>query len=233
MPEFTPAVSTHSPYLETANPRGSAIGDVPAREVVRCHGCQLVQFRTLSGMCRRCYRPLQLPQPESQAAEKIRSEYHTEAPLSTGEHGMGAATELHGKTMKEFQLGARLRELRERNYMTQAEVAVRAHVPRTYVSRIEHAHLLPGLSVSQRIADALGVELLDLIPNPSEPEAPVSSNDYYWNAFLRYFRLLREDDQSAVVSRVRSMLPNTRAGATLNFQPVRVAPAAPHASSLL
>ena len=42
----------------SGEPQQSIAEAVPAREVVRCGSCLLVQFRTQSDHCRRCAKPL-------------------------------------------------------------------------------------------------------------------------------------------------------------------------------
>jgi transcriptional regulator with XRE-family HTH domain len=113
--------------------------------------------------------------------------------------------------MQELSLGARLRTIRESRSLTQAQLARKAHVPRTYVSRIEHAHLLPGLGVAQRLADALGVGLLDLVHNHSGGGSR-NTHDGYWNSLVRFYRGLGEEQRYAVLSKVRAMLGQRRIG---------------------
>src|ERR1017187_8984986 len=50
------------------SPPGGVITAACTREVVRCNGCFLVQFRTSSDLCRRCANPL-LPQPPPNLGE--------------------------------------------------------------------------------------------------------------------------------------------------------------------
>ncbi len=40
--------------LQSDSPQSHA----PSRDVVRCEGCSLVQYRTVSDLCRRCDKPL-------------------------------------------------------------------------------------------------------------------------------------------------------------------------------
>jgi transcriptional regulator with XRE-family HTH domain len=182
----------------------SGVASAPAaREVLRCNQCHLVQFRTLSDLCRRCGYALPRPQAELEAlAEQADAE--AQASLCAGGAGAQIAADLPGKAIQELSLGARLRAIRESRNLTQAQLAKKARVPRTYVSRIEHAHLLPGLGVAQRLADALCVGLLDLVPNRGGGSSP--AHDGYWNSLVRYYRGLGEDQRYAVLSKVRAML---------------------------
>lgn len=178
---------------------------LPAREVLRCAQCQLVQFRTASDLCRRCGRPLprllefaDVASPEAEKTVQMAGEAPNRfVPLR--------AVEYHGKTMRNFSLGPRLRELREFGGLTQSDIARKARVPRTYISRIEHSHLLPGLGVVQRLAEALSVGILDLIPGAAGESEP-SSCDPYWTSLALHFGQLRSERKSLVLAKVRAML---------------------------
>lgn len=54
--------------------------------------------------------------------------------------------------------------------MTQRELARRAHVTVTYVSRLESGAAAPGIDLVERLALALGVPLSQLLPSPSLPD---------------------------------------------------------------
>lgn len=56
-----------------------------------------------------------------------------------------------------------LRSLRSKAGLSQEELALRAEVNRTYVAKLELARNQPTLSVLLSLAEALGVELPDLI----------------------------------------------------------------------
>jgi transcriptional regulator with XRE-family HTH domain len=180
-----------------------------AREVLRCNECHLVQFRTHSDLCRRCAHALPRPQAELEAAAE-----QAEAQSRASHCGDGAGTEIDsampGQALQELSLGGRLRAIRESRSLTQAQLAKKARVPRTYVSRIEHAHLLPGLGVAQRLADALEVGLLDLVPSHGGGGSSRSAHDGYWNSLVRYYRGLGEEQRYEVLSKVRAMLGQRR-----------------------
>jgi transcriptional regulator with XRE-family HTH domain len=58
----------------------------------------------------------------------------------------------------------RLRELRVGRGMTQADLAGRAKVTTTYISKLESAGAAPGIDLVAKLAASLGVGLADLIP---------------------------------------------------------------------
>lgn len=57
----------------------------------------------------------------------------------------------------------RLKELRESRRVTQAELARRLGVDRSYVSRIEHGQRLPGLTMLAQLARYFGCRLEELV----------------------------------------------------------------------
>ena len=77
----------------------------------------------------------------------------------------------HGAVVERF--ARRLRELRVQRGLTQAELAKRAEVTTTYVSKLESAGAAPGIDLVEKLATALGVAPAELIPgeSPADPEA--------------------------------------------------------------
>ena len=62
------------------------------------------------------------------------------------------------------RLATVLRELRERQELTQEQLAKRAKVARSYVALIEAGHKKnPSLEILKRLARALGVPVTDLL----------------------------------------------------------------------
>ncbi|MBI1955174.1 MAG: helix-turn-helix domain-containing protein [Acidobacteria bacterium] len=186
--------------------------EIQEREVVRCHRCQLVQFRTLSDLCRRCTYPLP-PIPRWDAA--LAADTHrapdqrtpNSAPFAADRSLARSDLQLRGKTAREFTIGRRLRELREQKHLTQQEMAVRAGVPRTYISRIENARLLPGPLMLHRIADALSVAMLDLLPHNQNGNGHLEGvADSYWTELVQHFSHLRSEQILLVLSHARSLV---------------------------
>ena len=128
----------------------------------------------------------------------------------------GSGMQPRGKTARELTIGRKLRELREERHLTQQEMAGRAGVPRTYISRIENARLLPGPVMLFRIADALAVAILDLLPqSKNSSAAPELADATYWTTFVSYFTQLRPGDMAFVVSHAREMLEDDRTPALM------------------
>jgi transcriptional regulator with XRE-family HTH domain len=175
----------------------------------------LVQFRTSTNNCRRCDKPLPLA---------IRYEA---PPESTG--GLIAFPDRHGlqprgKTAREITIGRKLRELREERHLTQQDMAAKAGVPRTYISRIENARLLPGPVMLNRISDALGVAILDLLPSGKNTLGAVEFDDeVYWDSFTSLFEQLRPGDMSMVVAKAHDMLEGIGPVSTAEYYPLAMA----------
>ena len=61
------------------------------------------------------------------------------------------------------EVGDKIRRLREHHNLTQVDVCGRAGIDIASYSRIEQGHASPLLDTLIRIADAMGVELADLV----------------------------------------------------------------------
>jgi transcriptional regulator with XRE-family HTH domain len=61
------------------------------------------------------------------------------------------------------QVGAQIRRVREHHNLTQQDVCGRSGIDIATYSRIEQGHASPLLDTLIRIADAIGVELADLV----------------------------------------------------------------------
>jgi transcriptional regulator with XRE-family HTH domain len=184
-----------------------------ARDVVRCEHCTLVQFRTTSGMCRRCMECLpERVTPEWASAADREPQTPSARPVASASQELAPADRRgRDSIMRELAVGNRVRELRESKSLTQEQVAAKAGVPRTYISRIENAHLLPGTNMIHRLADAMGVSMLELIPltdagQEKQRRSSPSVEDVLWRSFSQYLRNLRDEQVSAIVWQARAML---------------------------
>ncbi|RAN37980.1 helix-turn-helix domain-containing protein [Hyphomonas sp. GM-8P] len=65
-------------------------------------------------------------------------------------------------TLREI-FATNLKRLRQQNCLSQEELAGLAEIDRTYVSLLERAQYSATLDVVQRIADAFGVEPIELL----------------------------------------------------------------------
>lgn len=135
---------------QTAGPvTGSTSGSViqmPAREVIRCEHCTLVQFRTRDSLCRRCHKSLDMPEP-------------TVAPGPVPVAGCKPAPE----TEAGLQVATQVKEIRRARHLSQRQLAGRMQVPRTYISKIENGKAIPTLGSLERLAGALEVDVCQLV----------------------------------------------------------------------
>lgn len=60
-------------------------------------------------------------------------------------------------------VGLRIREYRERQHLSQEELAERADLHRTYIGQVERGEKSIGITNLFRIAKALGVQAADLL----------------------------------------------------------------------
>ena len=177
------------------------------REVLRCCRCLLVQFRTIHDRCRRCDSPL--PSLDLMPAGKlIVIEPRTASLISRSTNGSTSENVHHprGNAARRIDPGSKLRKLRKQLGLTQKEIAVKAKIPRSYISRIENARLLPGPAVLDRIAGALAVGVADLLASEdsnrnSMPEELLLGSSIVWR-----FSQLRPKQMSLVLSYVRNMV---------------------------
>ena len=118
---------------------------VETREVVRCDFCSLVQYRTSNSLCRKCHRPLDIEEPAPLAPQLV----STPPAAASAEAGL--------------QVAGQVREIRRARHLSQRQLAGRMQVPRTYISKIENGKAIPTLGSLQRLADALEVDMRQLV----------------------------------------------------------------------
>src|SRR5579862_2168492 len=145
-----------APFVVQSRTRGPALAlrtsrmattlvSVETREVVRCEYCRLMQYRTSNSLCRRCHKPLDIEEPVHLSPQLVTSQ-----PVpDVQEAGL--------------QVAAQVREMRRARHLSQRQLAGRMQVPRTYISKIENGKAIPTLGSLERLANALGVEVRQLV----------------------------------------------------------------------
>jgi len=118
---------------------------VETREVVRCDFCSLVQYRTTNSLCRKCRKPLDIEEPAPLAPQLV----PPSPAAASAEAGL--------------QVAAQVREIRRARHLSQRQLASRMQVPRTYISKIENGKAIPTLGSLERLADALEVDMRQLV----------------------------------------------------------------------
>ncbi len=112
---------------------------------MRCTHCSLVQFRTMTTLCRRCRKSLEMEEPEPVV------------PVATSRTPEPEAEE------GGLQVARAVRDARRGRNLSQRQLAGRMQVPRTYISKIENGKAMPTLSSLERLATALEVDMCNLL----------------------------------------------------------------------
>ncbi len=187
---WMPALASPTTWMATT------LAPVDSREVVRCDYCRMVQFRTVSNNCRRCHKCLDRPQlapaPEPAAAAAA--------------SGNGPASG-NGNGHSHLHLALSIRLIRQRNGLSQRQLALRMQVPRTYVSKIENEKATPTLSSIARLARALEVTVPDLLTGSDGREAEIRElmNDAFIAELVPYLTQLDGMQWSSVLAQVRDL----------------------------
>jgi transcriptional regulator with XRE-family HTH domain len=174
----------------------TTLAPVDAREVVRCDRCSLVQFRTNNNNCRRCHTCLDPEEIEVEAVTPV-----VEAPRT------------NGNGYPHLQISIAIRTLRQRNGLSQRQLALRMNVPRTYVSKIENDKATPTLSSLERLARALEVEIGELLKGSSrtrEDEIRELVADDFIAQLVPYVSQLNGMQWSSILGQVREMTVRPR-----------------------
>ena len=180
----------------------TTLAPVDSREVVRCDRCRLVQFRTSNNLCRKCHISLdEVPAPV--AAEPA------PAPENGNGHGNGNSNG-NGNGHTHLQIALAIRSLRLRTGLSQRQLALRMHVPRTYVSKIENEKACPTLSSIERLARALEVSVPELLvydPGGHNQQSEIRDliSDDFISQLLPYLSKLDGMQWSSILAQVRDL----------------------------
>lgn len=167
----------------------TTLAPVDSREVVRCDRCLLVQFRTMSGSCRKCRTPLdEEPEPEPTPV--------VAPPPAISEPRAG-----------HLQVATAIRALRQRSGLSQRQLAMRMKVPRTYVSKIENEKATPTLSSLERLANALEVTVPELLAGGCSREREIRDlmADEFIAEMVPYITKLNGMQWSSLLTQMRDM----------------------------
>lgn len=168
----------------------TTLAPVDSREVVRCDYCHLVQFRTTNNLCRKCKTSLDEDEPEPILA----------LPPVVVE----PANDRHSP----LQVATAIRMFRQKSGLSQRQLALRMHVPRTYVSKIENEKAMPTLSSLQRLATALEVSMADLLKGSSrtlEDDIADLIQDDFIAQVMPYLKQLDSMQRASVLSQMREL----------------------------
>jgi len=180
-----PALASSKTWMATT------LAPVDSREVVRCDRCHLVQFRTMNNLCRKCHTSLDADEPEPLVA----------APAAQPENG-------NGNGHSHLQIAFAIRSLRQKNGLSQRQLALRMSVPRTYVSKIENEKATPTLSSLERLARALEVTVPDLLRGGDQTRQDEVNNlmaDEFIAQLLPFVAKLDAMQRASIISQVRDL----------------------------
>lgn len=91
------------------------------------------------------------------------------------------------------QVACTIHSMRKQRGWTQKELANRCHYSRTYIGKIERGQKTPSLEALNRLADALGVDIVDLLDNSRITNSPAKQNS------LKHMYLIGTTDQIACI----------------------------------
>ncbi len=172
----------------------TTLATVESREVLRCERCQLVQFRTVHGNCRRCLKPLEPEEP------------------------VAAPIHLHNREANgspELDVARSVRTLRHARDLSQRQLAARMQVPRTYISKIENGKAMPTLSSLERLAAALDAPIGDLLydaRSERDSHAVSMAEDPFLSEMLPFVGHLNSFQQQVLLSHARDMAREATSG---------------------
>jgi DNA-binding XRE family transcriptional regulator len=114
---------------------------IDTKAVVRCKKCQLNQFMTRQGNCRRCHRPLLYEEPPVIVRECLPAQSVQSAAPARPSIDMATAIWL----------------LRSARGLSQRDMAKKMGIARSYISKLEGNRCLPSPGQIRRIAGTLEV----------------------------------------------------------------------------
>ena len=174
-----------------ASPGTDVSANGTAREVLKCEGCKLVQFRTATASCRRCKRSLLPEQPKAQPTIAL----------------VPAVAEAAAPT-ETLQVASAVRDLRRVRNLSQRQLAGRMGVPRTYISKIENGKAMPTLSSLDRLAKALQVDISALLrdaPKRHQDETALLTADPFLAEIAKFAPHLTSTQKSIFLNHVREL----------------------------
>jgi transcriptional regulator with XRE-family HTH domain len=103
--------------------------------------------------------------------------------------------------------------LRQKNGLSQRQLALRMRVPRTYVSKIENEKATPTLSSLERLANALEVTVPELLNGGKADNTGDLLSDNFIAELVPFMPRLSAMQWQSVLAQVRDMTLHTRRSA--------------------
>ena len=79
----------------------------------------------------------------------------------------------------EERIGKRVKDLRNKNGLTQEELAARTELTKGFISQLERGQTAPSVSTLQDIVECLGTNLSDFFSEEREPQIVYRKEDYF------------------------------------------------------
>ncbi len=79
----------------------------------------------------------------------------------------------------EKKIGLKIKDLRNRNGLTQDELAARCELTKGFISQLERGQTAPSVSTLEDIVECLGTNLSDFFSEETEPRIVYKSEDYF------------------------------------------------------
>jgi transcriptional regulator with XRE-family HTH domain len=115
---------------------------------------------------------------------------------------------------EKLTIGAKLVRCRKERGLSQTELARRAGIPRSYVSRMENNHLTPGPRIAARIAATLKVTIVELLSRaPESASEGLLAKDPVCAQLLLEFPRLEPLAMATVLAEAQTMLADAGAAA--------------------
>jgi transcriptional regulator with XRE-family HTH domain len=112
-----------------------------------------------------------------------------------------------------LQVARAVRDIRRNRSLSQRQLAGRMQVPRTYISKIENGKAMPTLSSLERLANALEVDICDLLRDARSrrhEEAAAVLADPFLAELAPYVAQLDALQRSIFLNQVRDMAMGRR-----------------------
>lgn len=160
------------------------------RPTVRCSACQLFQYKTVNGVCRRCRKPLPALKPL------------LSLPLSTQPLESGSPLIPFSKQREIVKnIWKRLREVRLLKNFPQNSSEWRGSFPvRNYLSRLENGTGRPTIAVLEHLAERYGVNIREFFKTND------TGNPMFDDWFVREIAYLTHGKLWLLVEAVRMVL---------------------------
>ena len=112
-----------------------------------------------------------------------------------------------------LQVAAQVRELRRMRHLSQRQLANRMQVPRTYISKIENGKAIPTLGSLERLAEALNVDLSQLVRDERgkcEEQINDLLSDPLIAELVEFLPMLSQTHRTLIYGAVRDMASGRR-----------------------